>query len=671
MCAIVGILNASSRQPAAEDKIRQMLAMVRHRGPDQFGIYLDDFVGLGNARLSIIDLASGQQPICNETGDLWIVFNGEIFNHVELRQILETKGHRFETHCDTEVILHAFEEYGRDCLQMFNGQFAFAIWNAKTRELFMARDRLGVRPLFYTLVGGDLVFGSEIKAILTDSRVTAEIDPEVLDQVFTYWCALPSYSIFKNILELPPGHFMEVRGGKIEVTKFWDLEFPHADPNWTRQSSLKSIEAYEEEFTALLTDATRKRLAASVPVGAYLSGGLDSSVVAAIVQKLGSNHLDTFSITFEDPVFNEEAWQRTMASFLGTDHHVAQISHADIGRVFPDVIWHTEIPLTRTGPAPMYLLSKLVHHSGYKVVLSGEGADEFLGGYDIFKEARIRNFWARFPDSKWRPLLFQKLYRDIPGLQKTNSAMLAAFFKAGLEQINAPDYSHAIRWRNNRRNSRYFSKNVKAAVASSDKSRLESWLDPNMGKWHPLSRAQFLEIKIFLSQYLLSSQGDRMGMANSVESRFPFLDYRVVEFCNRLPASLKLRGLTEKYLLRRLASRLLPREISERPKRPYRAPIHRSFFNAKTSDYVVDLLSEKALADSGLFDQVLVKQLVGKVREGRPIGEVDDMAVVAIVSTQLIHHRFVKNFQKQAALNSNDDVKVCRQSLLRQSNALR
>src|SRR3954471_8483825 len=250
MCAIVGILNCCTRQPAAEDKIRQMLAMVRHRGPDQFGIYLDDFVGLGNARLSIIDLASGQQPICNETGDLWIVFNGEIFNHVELREILEDKGHRFETHCDTEVILHAFEEFGRDCLHKFNGQFAFAIWNAKTKDLFLARDRLGVRPLFYTMVGRDLVFGSEIKAILTDNRVTAEIDPEVLDQVFTYWCALPSYSIFKNILELPAGHFMEVRRGKIEVTKFWDLEFPHAGPNGTRQASLKSIEAYEEEFTA-------------------------------------------------------------------------------------------------------------------------------------------------------------------------------------------------------------------------------------------------------------------------------------------------------------------------------------------------------------------------------------------------------------------------------------
>jgi asparagine synthase (glutamine-hydrolysing) len=659
MCGIVGQFNQGSRTPVCEGDIRQMLAMIRHRGPDQFGMYLDGAVGLGNARLSIIDLSTGQQPIGNEDGTLWVVFNGEIFNHVELRPELEARGHQFSTTSDTEVLLHAYEEFGPGCLERFNGQFAFAIWDRRQQSLFLARDRLGVRPLFYSASGGDLIFGSEIKAILADPRFEARMDPVVLDQIFTYWCPLSPCTVFRGIVELPPGHYLLARGGRVEVKSYWELDFPSSESSLSGPPG-RDLADYQAEFCERLIDATTIRLRADVPVGAYLSGGLDSSIIASIVRNYTANHLDTFSIAFDDANFDESAWQRQMARFLGTGHQVVQAAHADIGRVFPEVIWHAEAPLMRTAPAPMFLLSKLVRDSGYKVVLTGEGADEFLAGYDIFKEAKVRRFWAGQPNSAQRPLLLKRLYPDIGDLSRSSSAMLAAFFGKDLQAVDAPDYSHAVRWHNARRNCRFFSEEVKREAAREAGDALGKLLHPRFKHWDPLAQAQFLEIKIFLSQYLLSAQGDRMGMAHSIEGRFPFLDYRLVEFCNRLPPRLKLRGLTEKYVLKQLGRKWLPPEIWQRPKRPYRAPIHRCFFNQATPDYVMELLSKEAVRTAGLFKPLAVDQLVQKIKQGRPMSETDDMALAGILSSQLIHAQFVAGFRRAAPLSGTDDVKVCR-----------
>jgi asparagine synthase (glutamine-hydrolysing) len=654
MCGIAGMFNLRSKRRVAEKDMRHMLAMIRHRGPDEFGIYLDGPVGLGNARLSIIDLSTGQQPISNEDGNLWIVFNGEIFNYVELRPELEARGHRFTTTSDTEVLLHAYEEFGPQCLERLNGQFAFAVWNQRKQTLFLARDRLGVRPLFYTFSQGDLIFGSEIKAILSDRRVRAEIDPAVLDEVFTFWSPLAPRTVFRDIVEVPPGHYLLAREGKVTVKNYWQINFAPAAPGRPQ----KCLEDYEEEFSQLLVDAARVRLRADVPVGAYLSGGLDSSIIASIIRNFTSNRLDTFSIAFDDVHFDESAFQRRMANFLGTEHQVIQATHADIGRVFPDVVWHTEVPLMRTAPAPMFLLSKLVRDSGFKVVLTGEGADEFLAGYDIFKEAKIRRFWAQEPDSKFRHLLLKRLYPDITDLSKNAASFLAAFFREDLTAVERPDYSHAVRWRNNRRACRFFSPEVRQAAAQSYDTLLKQQLPPQFNEWDALTQAQCLEIKIFLSQYLLSSQGDRMAMAHAVEGRYPFLDYRVVAFCNQLPANLKLRGLTEKYLLKQLGRKWLPPEIWQRPKRPYRAPIHRSFFNAAVPDYVREMLSPENLARTGLFNAAAVGQLVNKVQQGGTLGETDDMALVGILSTQIVHHQFIEHFKIPAPLSESDPVKV-------------
>ena len=653
MCGIAGVLNLTPGPPPDESQLRQMLGMLRHRGPDEFGIYLDEHAGLGSARLSIIDLSSGQQPISNEDGTMWIVFNGEIFNYVELRPDLEARGHRFSTHSDTEVLLHLYEEYGPGCLDRLNGQFAFAIWNARDRTLFLARDRLGVRPLFYTTAGGGLIFGSEIKALLADPRVRAEIDPVALDQIFTFWSTLSPRSAFKGIVEVPPGHYLVAKNGEVSVSPYWTVDFPAA-PEPARDET-----EYFEELERLLVDAVTIRLRADVPVGAYLSGGLDSSVIASIIRNHTRNRLDTFSIAFDDANFDESSYQRRMAKFLGTEHQVVQASHADIGRAFPDVIWHTETPITRTAPAPMFLLSQRVRDCGYKVVLTGEGADEFLGGYDIFKEAKIRRFWARQPESSRRPLLFQRLYPDVVGLGKNNPSILAAFFQGGVTDVDTPAYSHAVRWRNNRRACLLFSEHLRAEVAGTSGDAIgQVAYPPDFPRWAPLARAQFLELTIFMSQYLLSSQGDRVAMAHSVEGRHPFLDCRVVEFCNRLPANLKLRVLTEKYALKKLSRKWIPAEISQRPKRPYRAPIQRSFFDKHRVDYVRELLSPDGLKKSGYFNPAAVASLLGKVEQGSDISESNEMGLVGIISTQLLHHHFVDNFRKSPPLSKEAPVKV-------------
>ncbi len=633
MCGIVGVANLREPKPIPEALLGDMLGAIRHRGPDGFGIYRHDWVGLGNARLSIIDLSSGDQPIGNEDDSLWVVFNGEIFNYVELRPELERLGHRFHTHSDTEVILHMYEELGPGCLNRFNGQFAIALWDERQRSLFLARDRVGVRPVFYTLAGDQLIFASEVKAILQHPAVQAEIDRQALRETFTFWSPQPPHSIFKNILELPPGHYLLLKNGQIEIRPYWQPNFVPDEPG-------RSPESYLEELESLLIDSTQIRLRADVPVGAYLSGGLDSSLTTALIRSYNSNRLDTFSISFTDPRFDESTFQGQMAEELGTDHHEVHCDYRDIAEAFPDVVWHTETPILRTAPTPMYLLSRLVRQHNFKVVLTGEGADEFMAGYDIFKEMKIRRFWAENPDSKLRSRLLFRLYPDINRMG-ASGAFLVGFFKRDLLDTASPFYSHHIRWTNTARAGRF--------LADDDAGKLEPnlALPEGFSNWPALSQAQYLEVVTFLSPYLLSSQGDRMGMGHSVEGRYPFLDYRVMEFGGRLPPALKMPVLTEKWLLKQLGRKYLPERIWQRVKRPYRAPIHRSFFDPQPLDYVTELLSEDSLRTTGYFEPSAVVKLVQKAAGGGELSEVEDMALVGIISTQLVDHWFVRGAQRQ------------------------
>jgi asparagine synthase (glutamine-hydrolysing) len=633
-----------------------MIALLRHRGPDAAGLYLDDHIGLGHARLSIIDLAGGLQPLTNEDESLWLICNGEVFNYVELRADLEARGHRFRTGSDCETILHLYEEQGPDCVHALNGQFAFALWDRNRQRLLLVRDRLGIRPLYYTEAGGYLLFASEIKALLTQAVVSRELDPVTLGQVFTGWAPVPPRTMFRGIHSLRPGHMLLATRDTTTVRQYWRLDFPARDA----QPLLSETDA-AERLRELLLDATRLRLRADVAVGAYVSGGLDSSAVTALARRYTSNTLQTFAVAFTDGEYDERPHQERVARMLGTEHHTITCRPEDIARVFPEVIWHTETPLLRTAPAPLYLLAGLVRQHGFKVVLTGEGADEFLVGYDIFKETRVRAFWAREPASKLRPLLLRRLYGHIPEMAKPSQAYLEAFFGVGLDQVDTPGFSHAVRWGNTGRLHRYFTDETQAAIAEGGAADLDALLAEQGAHWHPVARAQYNEATTFLDPYLLSSQGDRVAMAHAVEGRFPFLDYRVVEFCNSLPARLKLRGLNEKALLKRAVADLLPSEILERPKQPFRAPIRAAFAGPAAPAYARELLDPKQVAADGVFKPQAATWLLNRARTERRLGEVENMALVGLISFGLFRRAFWDEFAARSHPRRDDVVLVADQ----------
>jgi asparagine synthase (glutamine-hydrolysing) len=640
MCGIAGVADWSG-EPIDRSVLERMIGAVRHRGPDDQGVYIADSIGLAHARLSIIDLAGGHQPMSNENGTLWITFNGEIFNYIELKQDLEQRGHRFATRSDTEVILHAYEEYGDRCVDQLNGQWAFAIWDAHARRLFLSRDRVGVRPLYYSKVGHAFLFASEIKGLFRHPGVRRELDLRGLDQTFTFWAPLSPRTPFRDVWELPPGHSMTVTESGVCVSRYWALEYCNTDPRGNEEERA-------EELHRLLTDATRVRLRSDVPVGAYLSGGLDSTVVTSLIQRCSDAPLKTFSITFDDPEFDESVHQQEVVRALGTDHVDLRCSYQDIGRVFPDVVWHAEKPILRTAPAPMFLLSALVQQHGYKVVLSGEGADEMFGGYDVFKETKIRRFWASQPSSRLRPLLLKRLYPYMPRLQSQSPEYLRAFFSTRPEDCASPLFSHLPRFSVTSRVKSFFSQEVKTALADYDAQQdLRATLPAAYEQWDSLSRAQYLETAGLLPDYILSSQGDRVAMAHAVEGRYPFLDRRVMEFAATLPARLKMKVLVEKYLLRRAFAGRVPESARTRRKQPYRAPESKSFFGSPEKpvrhDYVDELLSPAKVRDFGIFSAGAVQRLVDKSSTGDAVAVRDNMALVGVLSTQILLDQFVHN----------------------------
>ena len=628
--------------------LRRMVDAIVHRGPDEQGIHFDGAAGLGHARLSIIDLSCGQQPLSNEDGSVWVSFNGEIFNYVELAADLAARGHTFRTHSDTETIVHQYEEDGVDCVHAFNGDFAFALFDRRRNRLVLARDRMGVRPVYYAVRDGALVFGSEVKAILRYPGMRAELDPVGLDQVFSLWFPLAPQTVFKGVSELPPGHVLVAEKDgpqgdlRIAVRPYWQLDYPLRGEK--SELSGRSEESVAEDLRELLIDATRIRLRADVPVGAYLSGGLDSSATTALIKQFTSAPLCTFSVAFESGEFDESEYQRQVVRALDTEHESVLCTRGDIGRVFPDVIRHAERPVLRTAPAPMFRLARLVRDSGFKVVMTGEGADEVFGGYDIFKEAKVRRFWARQPDSRWRPLLLKRLYPYLSAIQGQSQAYLQAFFRIGLDRTGDPLFSHLPRFDMAARNKVLFSESLKRAIGTYDAlDDLRGRLPDSFGRWHPLNQAQYLEAAHLLPGYILSAQGDRVAMAHAVEGRFPFLDHRVVEFAAKIPPRMKIKGLREKHILRQAVGRYLPRTIASRVKQPYRSPDSESFFGPGAPDYVEELLSPASISRCGYFNPHAVQKLVDKCRSGGAVGFKDNMALVGVLSVQLLDHLFVRN----------------------------
>ncbi len=655
MCGIAGYI-ALDGGVVPRDAIEPMLVSLRHRGPDGFGVYIGESCVLGHARLSIIDLEGGWQPIFNENGNLAVTFNGEIYNYVELRKELESKGHIFYTKSDTEVIIHSYEEWGVDCAKHFNGQFAFAIHDASNRSLFLCRDRMGVRPLYYTHTGSLFVFASEIKAIFASSYCTPKVYPDGINQIFTLWTNVFPYTPFAGVMELPPAHTMMVSDGRITLSRYW--EYPIDE-----DKSPRSVEEYQEEILFRLNESVRLRLRADVPVGAYLSGGLDSALTTTLIKMWTDAPLKTFSVEFEDSRFDESEYQAEMVRHLNTEHSSIRCKPDDIVLGFEQVIRSAERPVLRTAPVPMLLLSKLVRSEGYKVVITGEGADEFLLGYDIFKESKVREFCSRKPESKLRPHLLRRLYPYLFN-EPRMSRFQEAFFLQRFQETTDPFYGHQLRWNLCRRIHDFYTPEFVELLEGDPVTVLLDALPDCYSSLQPGKRTQLAEIETLLSGYLLSSQGDRVGMANSVEGRYIFLDHNVIESAARIPHRIKMPGLQEKSLLKRIGRSLLPEKILRRKKFPYRAPDIESFFFSSTGRMLLSEAMDPArMGKSGIFDCTkvldLMKQAMG-TRQGK-LTTSDNLVLMAALSTSLLHKIFFDAPTEKKSFGPSDCVRWARE----------
>jgi asparagine synthase (glutamine-hydrolysing) len=632
MCGIAGIARRAATGVSV-DALGRMAAAIKHRGPDGHGFYVGQRVGFAHVRLSIVDIAGGAQPLTNEDGQYVITYNGEVYNHIELRRELENKGHVFRTHCDTEVLVHGYEEWGAQMLQRLNGQFAFAIYDRTNETVFLARDRFGVRPLFYAQREGNLYFGSEVKAILASGEVEASLNPLGIDETFTFWAARPPRTAFQGIGCMEPGTYAIWRDGGLWFHRYYELDYPEATAE-----PRDAIEQLDE----IMRSGVGLRMRADVPVGAYLSGGLDSSITSALAAKASPYTLRSFSIAFDDPRYDESEFQRTMAAAVGSVHAVASIGQSSIAESFPSVIHHAETPLLRTAPVPMYHLAKLTKDAGIKVVLTGEGADELFLGYDLFKEVSVRRFCLRRPESAMRQRLFDRLYPYLIGEGRGGEFWRRFFMDAG--PTADPLFSHMPRFMLTSRIKDFYSAEFRAEIATADPlGELRASIPTRFFGWSPLNQAAFLEMTTLLSPYLLASQGDRMGMAHGVEGRFPFLDHRLFEFASSLPTSSRLLGLREKEVLRRWAKRILPPRINQRGKQPYRAPDAPSFFAPGAPAWVNDLLTPDALQRVGVFAPASVAGLIRRCKSGQATGFRENQALLGVLSTQLWHHDFVEH----------------------------
>jgi len=581
MCGIAGCFDLRGR-PTEPSTLERMTGALVHRGPDSCGFFQEDGAALGFRRLSIIDLATGDQPLYSEDRNLVLICNGEIYNYQELTAELAAQGHTFRTRSDVEVLLHLYEDHGADLLHRLNGQFGFALYDRREKALLLARDRCGINPLFYTVVDGLLLFASEIKAILEHPLAPREVDLTGLDQVLSFPGLIPPRTFFKGIRSLPAGHFLCAGPSGVEVREYWDLVYPE-----TAEPGVVMPEAwYVEGLRERLERAVRYRLQADVPVGFYLSGGLDSSLIGALIRKLSTAPRHSFSITFPDKEISEVRQQRLMAQVLGSQHHEIFFDWSQICERLQNMVYHCECPVKESFNTCALALSEAAHQAGVPVVLAGQGADELFAGYMgyRFDQAGVRGEREQDLDSILEEEIRERLWGDkdlfyetefLP-LREVKAALYGAELRAGLDDLECTNFP---------------------AV---DGRRLR-------GR-HPVHQRSYLDFKLRLAEHLLSEHGDRMVLASSVEGRYPFLDPDVVAFATCIPPELKLNRLVEKYVVKKVAEGLVPREIIEREKFGFRAP-GTPYLLQQRVEWIEDLLSYDRVKAQGYFDPGVVEKL--------------------------------------------------------------
>lgn len=630
MCGIAGIVRTA---PVDESLLKMAAQLLAHRGPDDRSVYTSDNMGFAHARLSIVDLKHGGQPAFNEDKTVAVIFNGEIFNHLELRKSLINMGHHISNHSDTAVLPHLYEEYGSEMFDRLDGQFSIAIWDVMKQRLVLARDRIGKLPLYYARQKDKFIFGSEIKAVLSLGDIRPVLSVKVLHEIFTYWAPVSEESIFQGVRTLLPGQWMAYENGIVTSNRFRQIEF--------RPCEVRSTDDAAEELEALLIRAVGKRMMGDVPISAYLSGGLDSSLTCAIAAKHFNRNIDTFSIAFDNPDYDESYYQQIMANTLNTRHHSINFGENDFISLLKRCVLHTEVPFLRTGPLPMMKLSSWVRENDRCVVITGEGSDEFFGGYDLFREVKIRNFCRKDPESNYRGLLYKRINQFVPGLKNMSAQALSIYYNSVRHEGEFG--SHLSRWGN----SGFFKLFLTDEANTCDETRnhdlLWNYLPDGYKDYTAVQKAQQLEIMIFLERYLLSTQGDRVSMANSVECRYPFLDNDLVDFALGLEDRLKIRGLTEKYIVRRVAEKYLPQEILSRKKFPYRAPV--SVQKILKDPYFQYVLGPDMLKKCNIFKPETVESFLKKAFEKDVLRERELMLFMGILTTQTLYDCFCLSSQ--------------------------
>lgn len=626
MCGIAGFVSKN----CTESTLKKMGDMLTHRGPDDAGWYYQEHVGLILKRLSIIDIDNGRQPACNEYGNAIVILNGEIFNYIQLRKELEAKGHKIFNNSDTAVLPHMYEEYGMAMFERLSGQFAIVIYDTSSNKLILARDRMGIIPLSFYHKNGEFLFGSEIKAIMASGRVNRELSYETLLDVFTFWSPQYDRTIFKDVFSVLPGECLVYHNKQIERSMYYKLKYREIDKQL-------DFDRAAEEIEALLCKAVQKRLIGDVKISTYLSGGLDSSLITSIIASKYDSSVEAFSIGFEDAHYDEYKYQKLVCDYLGINHKTILFRNSEIPELIKKIIWHTEAPLLRAGPVPLYKLSELVNKNSVKVVLSGEGADELFGGYDIFREVKIRNYLRKHPDSTIRKQLFRKVNQFSGSQMQSATAGSLNYFYMHDSEDGLLD-SHYTRWRQFSYFERFFSDSVKAEIKERqypnyyESLKLDSVQE--IRGWTDIQRSQYFEIKTFLSQYLLSSQGDRVSMANSVEVRFPFLDNELVEYCMSLNDRYKIKALNEKYILKKIAEKYLPGELVNRKKFPYRSPI--DIRTIMCDPYMKYMLSEEAINRFNLFNPTKISSFINGSTAKDALSEREAMLLMGVLTLQIL-----------------------------------
>lgn len=625
MCGICGKMNFEQNARVDPALVQAMLDTIRHRGPDDEGVYLGSQVGLGHRRLSIIDLSTGHQPLSNEDGTVWIVFNGEIYNFQELRGFLLSKGHVFKTQTDTEVIVHLYEELGPECVQKLRGMFAFAIWDSNKKTVFLARDRVGIKPLYYCLTDKFLVFASEIKAILADPGVDREVAAELIDRFLTFLYLPGEETLLKGIKKLAPGHYLLARDGHVQVTQYWDLQF-------SKPSTSLSMKDAESQLLSLLAEAVDLHMIADVPIGILLSGGVDSTAVLSFAVERTAKQVSSYTVGFSAPgVADERPYARLAAETFGSRHDEMTISAADFAAFMPQYVWHMEEPVCEPPAIALYYVSKLASKH-VKVLLSGEGGDEGFAGYSNYRNLlwleRVKSGLSPLAGTVAQGLSFADSIFHLPRISKY----------AGLMNAHFPDYyfsrtSNPYRYAGNGLGSLYSADFARSIDRESTLEPVRK-LQAHVRGENTLDAMLYIDTKTWLPDDLLI-KADKMTMANSVELRVPLLDHKILEFAAALPSNLKVRGFTTKYLAKKVLRSRVPKRILDRPKAGFPVPYER-WLRKELAGWVREILLDRATTNRGYFNTGNMERLLSASKDqGGNFKE-----IFSLVTLELWHRSF-------------------------------